>query len=88
MEGVVDVAELKEKIVNTGAEVKAKLLFYSTITTRGNPKARKLFNKQLIQAGLNNCIWADSFAIGVVARWSRHCDDVEDDVDDGVQCDQ
>ena len=42
----------------------------------------------LLQAGLNNCIWADSFAIGVVARWTKHCDDGEDDVDDGVQCDQ
>ena len=47
MEGVVDVTELKEKIVNTGAEVKAQLLFYSTITAHGNPKARKLLNKPM-----------------------------------------
>ena len=45
MEGVVDVTELKEKIVNTGAEVKAQLLFYSTISARVQTyKTQKLKN--------------------------------------------
>ena len=34
-----------------------------------------------MQAGLRNCIWADSFAIGVVARWTKQCDDGDGDGD-------
>ena len=43
-----------------------------------------------MQAGLNNCIWADSFAIGVVARWTTQFDADADQYDadaDGDHCD-
>ena len=33
-----------------------------------------------MQAGVDNCIWADCFAIGVVARWvTTQC--IDDDAD-------
>ena len=37
--------------------------------------------KLFVQAGLNNCIWADCFAIGVVARWIKRYDGEDDDDD-------
>ena len=65
MEGVVDVTELKEKIVNTGAEVKAQLLFYSTISARVQTcKTQKLKNisidtgwSEQLHLGGQFCYW-------------------------------
>ena len=63
MEGVVDETQLKAQIVVTGAEVHSfSLLQYVMYPS--------VINTSLVQAGLNNCVWADSFAIGVVARWT------------------
>ena len=74
MEGIEDETQLKEQIVVTGAEVHSfSLLPYVRVIHPFlfNKINHKCLNKRvhtLAQAGVDNCIWADCFAIGVVAR--------------------
>ena len=75
MEGVADETQLKERIVVTGAEVNTQFLFsvppsQTHQTQEGVDTSTRECNI-FLQAGLRNCIWADSFAIGVVARWTK-----------------
>ena len=67
MEGVADEAQLKERIVVTGAEVNIQFLF----SVPPSQTYQTQEGVETLQAGLRNCIWADSFAVGVVARWTK-----------------
>ena len=60
MKGVTSIAELRKRMRLTGAEVLPKKIHKCEdlilISDRDN------------KVGVNNCIWADHFAIGAVAR--------------------
>ena len=69
MEGVVDVDQLKEQIVVTGAEVNTRLFFSSTgpicaetyMYMYQNPRGQRYFNKGLQNIGAG---WAQKLHLG------------------------
>ena len=64
MEAVTSVAELREQIELSGAEVLSNY-FHNSGKQLSQPRWVRY---RYILVGVNNCIWADHFAIGAVAK--------------------